>query len=569
MNKQENTSQPSDRVLWSRVLKEDQFAFEKVVTKYQNVVAGVAYSLLGNFSWSQEVTQETFWQAWRSRFDLKDPDKLAPWLCGIARNCSHQMLRREVRHATESLSSDLDSNREDPAFESITAEERDLIWGALETIPGTYRETLVLFYRESQSIEEVAVALDVSTDTVKQRLSRGRNLLRESLATKVEEVLVRSRPGRVLTARIMSGVAALATALKATGTVSAAGLSSSLGKGVASGAAAAATKAVVTTGVGAGLAGGLLGAAGGLGGAWLGAWIPPQFAPTMTERRYLERRGKRVFQVSIALTLAIVIASLLLVYFPVHWLWHVLAMAVVSTSFIVFILQDSLVTQREIKRIREIVKPDDDPNPTAMKRRFATIRYEGRRYTSTWKLFGVPLIDIQVSTPDQNGVQKKLRAWGWIAFGDQARGLLFAMGGIACGLIAVGGAAFGGIAIGGLGLGVIGIGGCGIGMLAVGGAAIGYDAVGGGALGWHSAAGGGAVAYHVASGGSVLAHDFAVGGSATANEANTDLARQTAQAESFMWMLEWQLKHQTLFMLGVAAFSLLPVFLLRVFYKKK
>ncbi len=75
-------------------------------------------------------------------------------------------------------------------------EEQTLLWQALETVPETYRETLVLYYREQRSVEHVANELDLSEDAVKQRLSRGRKLLQEKMMTswKMPWRTKRSRP---------------------------------------------------------------------------------------------------------------------------------------------------------------------------------------------------------------------------------------------------------------------------------------------------------------------------------------------------------------------------------------
>ncbi len=98
-----------DARLWAGVLNNDQFSFESIVIKYQNAVSAVAFSILGNFSWSQEITQETFWQALRQKQQLESPNRLGGWLCGIARNLSHQMLRNERRRRTGPLSEQLAS----------------------------------------------------------------------------------------------------------------------------------------------------------------------------------------------------------------------------------------------------------------------------------------------------------------------------------------------------------------------------------------------------------------------------------------------------------------------------
>src|SRR6185312_17029079 len=87
---------------------------------------------------------------------------------------------------------------------------------SLERIPQIYREPLVLFYREHQSIEAVAQNLDLTEDTVKQRLSRGRKLLHEQVLAFVEGALERTNPGKVFTIGVLAALpVTLATSAKA------------------------------------------------------------------------------------------------------------------------------------------------------------------------------------------------------------------------------------------------------------------------------------------------------------------------------------------------------------------
>jgi hypothetical protein len=87
--------------------------------------------------------------------------------------------------------------------QTTSREEETLLWRVLAQLPENYREPLVLFYREERSVTEVATQLDLTEDTVKQRLSRGRAMLREEMATLVESTLTRSKPGTAFTGGVM------------------------------------------------------------------------------------------------------------------------------------------------------------------------------------------------------------------------------------------------------------------------------------------------------------------------------------------------------------------------------
>src|SRR5262249_29061465 len=287
----------SDPDLWQLVCQGSASAFEALVRRYQSRVCAVAYSACGDLALSEDVAQETFWTAWRHRASLERPGQLGSWLCGIARNLGKNARRRASRPAESAgaldVTTELPTDEPGPAEEAVSREEESLVWKALEQIPETYREPLVLFYREDQSIAEVAAAMDLSEDAVKQRLSRGRSMLREQVAELVEVGLRRSRPGRKFTLAVMTGLAAHA-----------AGAKTALA-GAGAGAGAGAWKAAAGAGAATGVLGGLLGSLGGLLGGWLGPWVPAQLAPTRPERDAYLRTGRRILLVSVAFLVAL------------------------------------------------------------------------------------------------------------------------------------------------------------------------------------------------------------------------------------------------------------------------
>ena len=569
----------SDERLWRAVIAGDTMAFQKVVERYQGSVSGVAYNVVGEFAASQDVAQETFWAAWKSRTQLREPQRLGGWLCGIARNLANEWQRkhRRDRSAVETGSAfEPISPALDPIEQSISNEEEAMVWNSLEEIGENYREVMVLFYRQGQSVAEVAAALELSEDAVKQRLSRGRDMLREQIATQVEGVLVRSRPGRSFTANVMAGIAGITASMASGGTASAAALGSKAIGGAASGLASVAAKSALASGAAVGVAGGVLGAACGLGGAWLGTWLPAQMAPTMTERRMLEAAGKKMFRVALIYTLAI-LASTVLLFVPQGGFYYFGLLMAITIAFVVYTIVVSIATQKKVIELRKTINPKDDPNPSAVKARLDSMNvtgnrgWKGRSYSSRWRLLGLPLIDIQVGSPFPQGdlrTPQSQTARGWIAIGDRARGLLLAVGGYAQGLFAFGGIAVGGVAFGGLSVGVVSLGGLAIGAIALGGGAVGWDAAGGGAIGWHSAAGGFAVAHDVAFGGFAAANDFAMGGQAHAAEANTPAAKIAVEKETLKWMLEWYIQHQALSLAVFIGISVLPLICLPFIFRR-
>jgi RNA polymerase sigma factor (sigma-70 family) len=189
----------SDAELVSRTLAGDQDAFTRIVSRYQILICSLAYSRIGRIGQSEDVAQETFITAWKHLRLLRKPEKLRAWLCGIVRNRTKKCLQgegREPAHDAEPLEAVDDSVAPEalPSEQAMGREEEAILWRSLERIPELYREPLILFYREHQSIEFVAAELELSEDAVRQRLSRGRKLLHEEVLAFVEGALRRSAP---------------------------------------------------------------------------------------------------------------------------------------------------------------------------------------------------------------------------------------------------------------------------------------------------------------------------------------------------------------------------------------
>jgi RNA polymerase sigma factor (sigma-70 family) len=86
MNPMISCAAQNDAKLVSATLAGDRDAFGQIVTRYQSLICSLAYSATGSLGQSEDLAQETFITAWRQLRELRDPEKLRSWLCGIARN---------------------------------------------------------------------------------------------------------------------------------------------------------------------------------------------------------------------------------------------------------------------------------------------------------------------------------------------------------------------------------------------------------------------------------------------------------------------------------------------------
>lgn len=503
-----------DAILVERSKAGDRDAFGHLVERYQRLICSLAYSGLGSIPLSEDVAQETFLAAWKNLRNLREPQKVRSWLCGIARNLINNTVRRHgYQRRTDPIETLADSPSPEPApaEQAVTREEAALLWRSLEKIPETYREPMILFYREQQSIERVARALELSEDAVKQRLSRGRKLLQEELAEFVEGALLRSAPTRAFTVGVIAALPAFALSASA----ATAGAAAAKGSSAAAGASAAAWS------------GALLGPIIGIGGAYIGAKASLDGTRTPRERAFVKSKLKSTLSAALLFNVAI----LAFVYFTnKFWRTYPAALAtagvLIPLAFTIYLVAASMRYTAQFTKIRD---EERKSHPDAFSAE--ELAANCREYRTKASLLGLPLIHCLAGDP-------KRAAMGWIALGDRAYGILFAGGGFA-----VGGVAMGGIVIGGLGLG-----GASIGFLALGGLAVGYYAMGGAALGI-LAAGGVAAGLLGGYGGLAFAQEFAFGGLAVAKNANNDIARQFFANYAWMDVSKYSVRNPAVFLI--------------------
>jgi RNA polymerase sigma factor (sigma-70 family) len=221
--------QNNDAALVAESLEGRREAFRDIVQRYQSLICSLAYSATGSLSGSEDLAQETFVTAWKELPELREPAKLRSWLCGIARNLIGKALRRDGRepaHAAEPMEAlqERAATEPLPPERAIRKEEEEILWRSLEQIPEAYREPLVLFYREHQSVEKVAAALDLTEEAVRQRLSRGRRLLHEQVLAFVEGALEESNPGKAFTVGVLAALPLLAASATAASAATAGGV---------------------------------------------------------------------------------------------------------------------------------------------------------------------------------------------------------------------------------------------------------------------------------------------------------------------------------------------------------
>jgi RNA polymerase sigma factor (sigma-70 family) len=487
-------------------LEGNRDAFGQLVARYQSPVCALAYSACGDISHSEDLAQETFIVAWRKLRELKEPAKFKSWLYGIVRNLINAAFRRQIRDpisGAEPLDESLmaTATGSNPDNQAISKEEEGILWRSLEQIPEAFREPLILFYREQQSIQRVAEVMDLSEEAARQRLSRGRKLLQEQVLAFIEGALERTNPGQAFTLGVLATLPALTTSAKAAT------------------AGAVATKGGATaTGAGSiGLLGSIL--------CPLLAFLNLFGIWRMSHKAARSDRERRVYKIFYPVLAGSIVAFILLTSLLTD---HSGSLIKTSPSLFVGLLAGLILGYplllvpfclwfcRTIKKLGlEVQAMEAAPSP----------RSPFWEYRSQFQLFGLPFIHLRTGGWQRGRPVRELKAVkAWIAADDGfAVGVLFAYGAVAVAPISIGACA----------IGLISYGAVAVGALAVGGFGFGVWAFGAIAFGWQVSAGC-AIAWNIASGGQyAIAHQFALGPVAYASQVNNELVRHLVNSNPF------------------------------------
>ncbi|HLL25491.1 MAG TPA: sigma-70 family RNA polymerase sigma factor [Kofleriaceae bacterium] len=196
----------SDAELLEASRRGEHAAFGTIVERYQDVVCAVSYSRTRDQALSEDVAQETFLAAWRQLDQLREPGRLRSWLCGIAKNLAAKARKRSSRESPFVANDELALTARDNPFDAVSEAQAERVVGeALARVPETYRDVLVLYYREQRSIRDVAQALEITEAAALQRLARGRQCLAEGVTSLVERSL-RGLPRKSLVAGVLAAL---------------------------------------------------------------------------------------------------------------------------------------------------------------------------------------------------------------------------------------------------------------------------------------------------------------------------------------------------------------------------
>ena len=161
--------------------------FEELVRRYQRPITGYVFRMLGNYESSLDVTQEVFIKVYNSLSKYSPEYKFSTWLYRIAHNAAIDHMRRnpvtpqslEAENADGTYQLQIESRRPSPEQDHERKEWRHEIDTVVKCLPPAYRDLIILRHSRDLSYDEIADVTGLPLGTVKNRLFRAREMMRE------------------------------------------------------------------------------------------------------------------------------------------------------------------------------------------------------------------------------------------------------------------------------------------------------------------------------------------------------------------------------------------------------
>ncbi|WP_313340229.1 sigma-70 family RNA polymerase sigma factor [Sedimentibacter sp.] len=169
----------AEKLLINNLKRGHEDAYRQVVEEYGNKLLRTCCLILKDREEAEDVVQETLIKIFQKLNTFKENSGLYTWIYTIALNLCRDRLRKK----RELLSLEDEWVNDAESVESYVEKniDRELLRKELFEINSVYRETLVLFYFDNFSVKEISDILNEKEGTIKSRLSRGRNILKEKL----------------------------------------------------------------------------------------------------------------------------------------------------------------------------------------------------------------------------------------------------------------------------------------------------------------------------------------------------------------------------------------------------
>ena len=178
------------KALAQRLRQRDPEALDRLIEQYQYRLYRYLLYITGNHERAEDFFQETWIRVLERGHQYNGKFKFEAWLFAIARNLVIDWQRQKKAQSLDALTDPeegkgfeiVDERSVSPLRLVLQREEKDSVQASLEQLPAAYREVLLLRFQEEMQLDEIARIQETPISTVKSRLYRGLDALKELLA---------------------------------------------------------------------------------------------------------------------------------------------------------------------------------------------------------------------------------------------------------------------------------------------------------------------------------------------------------------------------------------------------
>lgn len=177
----------SDAKTVNLVLKGDIEKYELIVKKYEDPLLRYASTILSSDDDAKDAVQTSFIKAYRNLNSYNSRLKFSSWIYRIVHNESLNMIKKNKKYITtnKDLIMKLIPSDELTEIEKLNKKEiSKMVMNNIDQLPLNYKEALTLYYLQEKSYQEISDILRIPLNTVKTRLRRSKNALKQLIERK-------------------------------------------------------------------------------------------------------------------------------------------------------------------------------------------------------------------------------------------------------------------------------------------------------------------------------------------------------------------------------------------------
>jgi RNA polymerase sigma-70 factor (ECF subfamily) len=172
----------TDREIYRAAIAGDRDAFELIIRASSRLLFAIAYGVLQDRTEAEDVVQDAFVKAWKSRWRARDPEKFPAWLGTIARHRARDVARRRRNVPLEDeLAETPDVSATDQAEDARAADVNGHVHAALAALPETHRVAVTLRYFDALDYATIEQTLGLTNGALRGILGRALQTMRKRL----------------------------------------------------------------------------------------------------------------------------------------------------------------------------------------------------------------------------------------------------------------------------------------------------------------------------------------------------------------------------------------------------